>query len=102
LQKNFLSENMLMNKITKTSISLLTIVLIFSLTACGTTSKDTSKTPQVKYQYPHKCTLKGKAVIHFITAKVPLTTDELKNLKSTLEENLGLDYNSCVFVGDLS
>lgn len=91
-----------MNKITKTSTNLLMTVFIFSLSACGTTSKDTSKILQVKYQYSHECSLKGEAVIHFITAKVPLTTDELKNLKSTLEENLGLDYNSCVFVGDLN
>jgi len=93
---------MLMNKITKTSLNLLMTVFIFSITACGITSKDTSKITQVKYQYLHECTLKGKAVTHFITAKVPLTTDELEKLKSTLEENFQLDYNSCVFVGDLS
>lgn len=91
-----------MNKITKISINLLTVVFIFILSACGTTYKKMSKTAQAKYQYPHECTLKGKTVTHFITSKVPLTTDELKKLKSTLEENLGLDYNSCKFVGDLS
>ena len=91
-----------MNKTTKISINLLMVVFMFTLSACGTTYKKTNETAQAKYQYPHECTLKSKVVTHFITAKVPLTTDELKNLKSTLEENLGLDYNSCMFVSDLN
>jgi hypothetical protein len=39
-------------------------------------------------------------VNHSITSKAPLTAEELKMLKATLQENMGLDYGSCVFVGE--
>jgi hypothetical protein len=75
-------------------------MLVFNQSACSTTSNEANKISQVKYEYPHKCTFKGKPVTHFITAKVPLTTDELQRLKPTLEENFQLDFDSCVLLAD--
>jgi hypothetical protein len=40
-------------------------------------------------------------VNHLITARLPLTLEELRRLNPTLQESLQLDYMSCQFVGDL-
>jgi len=82
----------------KNSMYLLILMFVFNLSACSTTSNEANEISHAKYEYPHKCTFKGKPVTHFIIAKAPLTTDELQRLKPTLEENFQLDYDSCALL----
>ena len=84
----------------KNLMSLLILMFVFSFLACSTTSKEANEISHEKYEYPHKCTFKGKPVTHFITAKIPLATGELQRLKPTLEENFQLDFDSCVLLAD--
>jgi hypothetical protein len=88
-------------KLTSTiSLSLLFILVISSCASDNITS-NSSKIGTI-YKYKHQCTKKDQPVEHFITAKVPLTLSELALLKSTLEENLGLDFDSCEFIGSVN
>jgi hypothetical protein len=93
---------MLIKKTNSALITLFNVTFILGLSSCSALGEKANNQPQAKYQYPHQCTIKGQLVNHYITAKVPLTVDELQVLKSTLQENMGLDYNSCKFVGDLN
>ena len=83
-------------------ITLFNMALILGLSSCSALDEKMNNQPQAEYQYPHQCTKKGQLVNHSITAKVPLTAQELNMLQTTLQENMGLDYDSCVFVGDLN
>lgn len=83
------------------STFLLIVIFLSSLPACSTNKGKVSTVNQAEYKYPHQCRKNGQLANHFITAKVSLTIDDLKKLKSTLEENLGLDYDSCVFIGNI-
>jgi len=83
-------------------ITLFNVTFILGLSSCSALGEKANNQPQIKYQYPHQCTKNGKLVNHSITAKVPLTAEELNMLQATLQENMGLDYGSCVFVDDLS
>jgi len=77
------------------------LMLVVSSCTTNTNITNIGKT-QKTYKYEHQCMLKGQPVEHFITVKVPLTLKELAQLKPTLEENLGLDFNSCVLKSDLN
>jgi len=89
------------DKITSTiSLSLLFISVISSCASDNITSN--SSKIGTSSQYKHQCTKKGQPVEHFITAKVPLTLSELSLLKNTLEENQGLDFDSCEFIGSVN
>jgi hypothetical protein len=93
---------MLIQNISTRIAMLLITVFILSLSSCSVTQDKANGIHQIRYKYPHQCT-KGEQVInHYITAKVPLTADEIKLLKPTLQESFKLDYDSCVFVGDLN
>lgn len=83
------------------STFLLIVIFVLNLSACSTNKGIVSIANPVEYKYPHQCRKNGQLVNHFIAAKVSLTLDDLKKLKPTLEENLGLDYDSCVFIGDI-
>lgn len=82
--------------------TLLSLVFIASLTGCSAIDSTAEKTPTNQYQYPHQCTKNGELVNHLITAKLPLSVEDLARLNTTLQESLQLDYKSCKFVGDLN
>ncbi len=82
--------------------TLFNVTFILALSSCSLLDEKVNNQPQAKYRYPHQCTKNGQLVNHSISAKVPLTSEELNMLKVTLQENMGLDYGSCVFVGDLN
>jgi hypothetical protein len=81
----------------------LSLFLMLTVSSCASNSSiaNSSKDGTI-YQYKHQCTKKDQPVEHFITAKEPLTLNELALLKSTLEENLGLDFDSCEFIGSVN
>lgn len=87
-----------MSKVNNIFVNLLTTLVLLVLASCSSVISDEGKTSQNKYRYLHNCTIQGKPITRFITAKVPLTTKELKQLKQTLEENFQLDHGSCVYV----
>lgn len=79
------------------------LLLMLAVASCSSNSGIANNSKNEKtYQYKHQCTQKGQPVEHLIKAKVPLTLKELAQLKPTLEENLGLDFNSCVLKSDLN
>lgn len=86
-----------MNQLSKTIIILLTVSLIPILSACSTALNQTVQEKSKEYTYAHKCTQQGQPVTRFITAKVPLTANELASLRQTLDENAQLDHQSCVY-----
>jgi len=77
------------------------LITILSLSSCSITPDEAKGIAQNRYKYPYQCKRSDDFITHFITAKVPLTANELKPLKTTLQEKFGLGYNSCVFVGDI-
>ena len=80
----------------------LNLLLILTVSSCASNSDMANNSNKESiYQYKHQCAKKGKPVEHFVEAKTPLSLKELAQLKPTLEENLGLDYNSCYYIGDL-
>jgi len=87
-------------KINSALIVLFNMTIILVLSSCSTLDEKIDSQSLVNYQYPYQCSKNGQLVNHSITAKVPLSVVELKVLKSTLQENLGLDFGSCVFVGE--
>lgn len=84
-----------MNQLSKAITISLTVSLILILSACSTSSHTPLKN---EFSYAHNCTEQGQPVTRFITAKVPLTTEEIQSLKQTLEENFQLDYGSCKYI----
>jgi hypothetical protein len=89
---------MLIKKINSVLITLFNMTFILGLSSCSSLDEEFNNQPLVKYQYPHQCTKNGQLVNHSITAKAPLTVEELKMLQVTLQENMGLDYDSCVYI----
>lgn len=64
-----------MNQLSKPITISLTVSLIFTLSACSTTTHTPHKN---EFSYTHNCTEQGQPVTHFITAKVPLSLEEIK------------------------
>jgi len=88
----------------KTSATIsLNLLLMLTVSSCASNSgiANNSKNGTI-YKYKHQCMKKGQPIEHFITAKVPLTLNKLALIKSTLEENLGLDFDSCEFIGSVN
>lgn len=79
-------------------LNLFNVTIILGLSSCTVIDQKVNNQPFAKYQYPHQCTKNGQLVNHSITAKVPLTPEELNMLQVTLQENMGLDYGSCVYI----
>jgi len=88
-------------KLTATISLILLFILVISSCASDNMTSNSLKIG-TSYQYKHQCTQKGQPVEHFIKAKVSLTLNELSLLKATLEENLGLDFDSCEFIGSVN
>jgi len=88
-------------KLTSTISLSLFFILVISSCASDNITSNSSKIG-TSYQYKHQCALKGQPVERFIKAKVPLTLSELSLLKNTLEENQGLDFDRCEFIGSLN
>ncbi len=86
-----------MNQLSKIITITLTVSLILAVSACSTVHNLSAQNTQSQYKYAHKCTLQGQPVTRFITAAVPLTTDDLASLRQSLEENFQLDHQSCVY-----
>ena len=84
-----------MNQLSKSITTSLTVSLIFTLSACSTSSHTPHKN---EFSYTHNCTKQGQPVTRFITAKVPLTIEEIQSLRQTLEENFQLDHGSCKYI----
>ena len=84
-----------MNQLSKSITISLAVSLIFTLSACSTTTHTTHKN---EFSYTHNCTEQGQPVTRFITAKVPLSLEEIKSLRQTLEEKFQLDHGSCKYI----
>lgn len=84
-----------MHQLSKNITTPLTISLIFTLSACSTSSQIPHKN---EFSYAHNCTVQGQPVTRFITAKVPLSLEEIKSLRQALEENFQLDHGSCMYI----
>ena len=83
-----------MIQLSKTITIPLTASLILTLSACSTFSHTPDKN---EFSYTHNCTEQGQPVTRFITAKVPLSLEEIKSLRQTLEEKFQLDHGSCKY-----
>lgn len=84
-----------MNQLSKNITIPLTASLILTLSACSTSSH----TPhENEFSYTHNCTEQGQSVTRFITAKVPLSLEDIKSLRQTLEEKFQLDHGSCKYI----
>lgn len=84
-----------MNQLSKTITISLTVSLILTLSACSMSSHTPHKN---EFSYAHNCTEQGQPVTRFITAKVPLSLEEIKSLRQTLEEKFQLDHGSCKYI----
>lgn len=84
-----------MNQLSKTITISLTTSLMLTLSACSTFSHTPHKN---EFSYTHNCTKQGQPVTRFITAKVPLSLEEIKSLRQTLEEKFQLDHGSCKYI----
>ena len=87
-----------MNKILKAFATSTTVSLIFAVSACSAVNNLTNQGTQNQYRYAHECTLQGKPVTRFITASVPLASDDVTSLRQSLEENYQLDHQSCIYI----
>ena len=84
-----------MNQLSKTITISLTTLLILTLSACSTTRNTPHKN---EFSYTHNCTEQGQPVTRFITAKVPLSLEDIKSLRQSLEEKFQLDHGSCEYI----